>query len=216
MHSFLLNIFLNYSVLVAAVIAAIRFKTIDKDFRLFIWLIWFGLFNETLSLVLIYANGYNTINSNIYVLFECFIILSLFYSWQTISQAACYVLLCLALIIWISDNLVWHPLSGNNSVFRVAYSFCIVICCIKELHNLVACQRAGLLKNPVFLICTAFLLYYTCKAFVEVFNAFHPGFSQTFNRELFTILYVADCISNILYAIALLCIPRKQVFTMPY
>lgn len=216
MHGFLLNIFLNYSILIAAVIAAIRFKTINKDFRLFIWLIWFGLFNETLSLVLIYANGYNTINSNIYVLFESSIIFYQFYAWQTISLRTGYSLFFLALVIWVSDNLIWHSLAGNNSLFRIMYSFVIVVCSIRELYLQVTGERFGLLKNPVFLICTAFLLYYSCKTFVEVFNAFHLGFSQTFNRQLFTILYVADCISNILYAIALLCIPRKQIFIMQY
>lgn len=216
MHGFLLNIFLNYSVAIAAVIAAIRFKTIYKDYKLFIFFIWFGLFNETLSLVFIYTHGYNTVNSNIYVGCESCIILSLFFGWQTISQTAYYGLLCLTFIIWIADNLVWHALSGNNSVFRIAYSLLIVLCSIKQMNKLIACERFSLLKNPVFLICAAFLIYYSCKAFVEVFNAFHLGLSHTFSRQLFTVLYAADFISNIIYAIALLCIPRKHVFTMQF
>ena len=35
MHGFLLNIFLNHSIAIAAFIAAVRFKTIYKDFQAF-------------------------------------------------------------------------------------------------------------------------------------------------------------------------------------
>ena len=216
MHGFLLNIFLNHSVMIAAFIAAVRFKTVCKNFQPFILFIWLGFINETISLVLIYTKGYNTVNSNIYVLLESMIIFYQFYHWETISRHLYYGLLLIAFSIWTADNLVWHRLSDNNSMFRIAYSFLVIACSLKEINKLVSCERVSLIKNPVFLICTAFLIYYSCKAFVEVFNAWHLQVSHTFNREIFTILYFADFISNIIYAIALLCIPRKQVFTMQY
>jgi hypothetical protein len=216
MHGFLLNIILNYSIVIAALIAAIRFKIISTDFKPFIFLIWLGFFNETLSLILIYDRGYNTINSNIYVLFESIIIFYQFYVWQTVSLRFLYGLIIIVFIIWVADNVIWHPLSGNNSVFRIVYSLLIIACGIKQVNRLLTTERISLIKNPVFLICTAFLMYYSCKAFVEVFNAYHLQVSHAFSRHIFTILYVADFLSNIIYATALLCIPRKQVFTMPY
>lgn len=216
MHGFLLNIFLNYSIVITAFIAAVRYKAIDKNFQPFIFFIWLGLLNETLSLVLIYTKGSNTVNSNIYVLFETIIILSQFYYWETLSQNLYHCFLLIAFIIWIADNVIWHRVSGNNSVFRIAYSILIIICSIKQVNRLVTFERVTLIKNPVFLICTAFLMYYSCKAFIEVFNAWHLQVTRVFSRNIFTILYFADFVSNIIYAIALLCTPRKQIFTMPY
>lgn len=216
MHGFLLNIVLNYSIVIAALVAAIRFKIIYTGFKPFIFLIWLGCLNETLSLVLIYHRGYNTVNSNIYVLIESIIIFYQFYIWQAVSKYLYYGLVIIALTVWIADNIIWHRLWGNNSVFRIAYSFLVIACSLKQVNRLLTSERISLIKNAVFLICTAFLLYYSCKAFVEVFNAWHVSVSRAFNRQLFTILYVADFLSNIIYTTAILCIPRKPIFTMPY
>jgi hypothetical protein len=216
MHGFLLNIVLNYSIAIAALVAAIRFKFIYRDFKPFIFLIWLGVLNETISLVLIYYRGYNTINSNIYVLFESIIIFYQFYIWQAVSRHWYYCLIVIALTVWAVDNIIWHRIWGNNSVFRIAYSFMVIGCSLKQVNKLLITERTSLIRNAVFLICTAFLMYYSCKAFVEVFNAWHLSVSQAFSRQLFTILYFADFLSNIIYATAIVCIPRKQVFTMPY
>jgi hypothetical protein len=216
MHGYLLNIVLNHSITVAAIIAAVRFKTMEKHFRPYVFFIWLGFLNETLSLILIYTKGYNTVNSNIYVLFECVIILYQFYAWETIPAATYYVLVLLALAVWTTDNLVWHSLKSNNAIFRIAYSFLIVACSIKQLGRLAVSDRFMLLKNPGFLVCGAFLLFYTCKALTEVFILYHLQVSHACTREIFTVSYCSDCISNIIYAIAIVCIPAKQVFTMPY
>ena len=89
MHGFLLNILLNHSIVIAALIGAFRFKTVIKNFQPFSLFIWLGLINETLSLILIYSKGSNTVNSNIYVLLECILILYQFYSWNSISRTLC-------------------------------------------------------------------------------------------------------------------------------
>ena len=215
MHGFLLNIFLNHSIAITAFIAVVRFKAINKQFRPFIFLTWLALTNETLSLVLIYTKGHNTVNSNIYVLFECILILYQFYLWETISFKLYGLLVLVALFVWAADNLVWHGLGGNNSLFRIVYSFFILVCAVKQVSRLAEYEWLTLIKDPVFLICTAFLMYYSGKIFIEVFNAFRLHISHSCNHNIFTVLYFEDFISNIIYAIAILCIPLKQVFTMP-
>lgn len=216
MHGFLLNIFLNHSIAIAALAGAVRFKTVFKNFQPFLLFIWLGLINETLSLILIYSKGSNTVNSNIYVLLECILILYQFYTWASITQTLCFYLATAAVLVWIADNLMLHRISGNNSAFRIFYSFIIVCCSINQVNKLLINERFNLIKNPVFLICIAFLLFYACKAFVEVFNAFNLRLSNACNRSIFTILYLADFISNMIYAIAIICIPKKPLFTMPY
>jgi len=216
MHGYLLNIILNHSIFITAVVAAIRFKIVYSNYQPFIWLIWLGLINETISLALIYTKGYNTPNSNIYVLLEAMLILYQFCIWETITRLWLVLLIIFCTLVWIADNLIWHSLSSNNSLFRITYSIVITICSIKQIDRLLLSERLFLLKNPVFLICTAFLLYYSCKSFIEVFNAFHLQLSHACNRNIFTIMYVDDFVSNIIYAIAFVCIPRKQLFTMQY
>lgn len=216
MHGFALNIVLNHSVLLAAFASVIRFRMWCKKFLPFIFFIWLGLINETISLAFIYTKGYNTFNSNIYVLFESAILFFQFYKWKAISQLQLYALLFCSFFVWLLDNLIWHNLYNNNSVFRITYSLAIIGCSFRQVNLLLACEKFSLLRNPVFLICFAFIFYYSLKIFIEVFNACHPHWSQACCRNIFTILYTSDFISNIMYTIALLCLQRKPAFTMQY
>ena len=205
MSSFLLEIALNYSILIAAIIGIIRFKSIIRDYYPFIFIIWLGFFNETLSLVLIFTLGRNTINSNIFVLLEYLLIVYQFYKWNNKKGLKKYVILALlGLAVWSADNLVLNSITHNNSLFRAFYSFLVVFFSIDQVNKLVIYERGPLFKNPMFIICITFLLYYGFKAFVESYNMFHLGLSKTLLRDLWIILYFVNGIANLLYAIAVL------------
>jgi hypothetical protein len=217
MSSFLLEIALNYSILIAAIIGIIRFKSIIRDYYPFIFIIWLGVFNETLSLVLIFTLGRNTINSNIFVLLEYLLIVYQFYKWNNKKGLKKYVILALlGLAVWSADNLVLNSITHNNSLFRAFYSFLVVFFSIDQVNKLVIYERGPLFKNPMFIICITFLLYYGFKAFVESYNMFHLGLSKTLLRDLWIILYFVNGIANLLYALAVLWIPTKVKFILPY
>ena len=216
MSSFLLEIALNYSILGAAIIGIIRFKSIIPDYYPFIFIIWLGVFNETLSLVLIFTMGRNTVNSNIFVLLEYLLIVYQFYRWNDNGLKKYVILAFLGLAVWSADNLVLNSITHNNSLFRAFYSFLIVFFSIDQVNKLVIYERGPLFKNPMFIICITFLLYYGFKAFVESYNMFHLGLSKTLLRDLWIILYFVNGIANLLYAIAVLWIPTKVKFILPY
>jgi len=216
MNGYVLNIVFNHSISIAAIIAIIRFKAIPENFYPFIFFIWAGFVNETLSLILILTVNTNTVNSNIYVLIEYSLILLQFYKWNGYFNKRYYFLFVPGLFIWIADNLILHTISGNNSIFRIYYSFVIVLLGLNQINKLTLHESRSLIKNAIFLICMTFLIYYSCKAFVEVFNAFHLGLSDEFNRSVFMILYFANLISNLIYSIAIICIPANQESTLPF
>jgi len=147
---------------------------------------------------------------------EYVLILFHFGKWNEGFDRKYYLPAGIGMIVWIADNLVVHQINQDNSLFRIFYSFIIVLFSIQQINKLVLAERKDIVKSAVFLICIVFTVYYTCKAFVEVFNAFDLGFSSQFNRHVFTVLYFANLLSNIVYFIAILCIPAKQEFTMPY
>lgn len=216
MNGFTINILLNHSIIIAALLGMIRFKSIASDFHPFLWLIWIGVVNETLSLVFIYSFGSNAVNSNIYVLIEYGLVLFQFYRWNREYLKVCRLLAIVGLLIWILDDCLLNNISENNSVFRIFYSVVIVLLSVMEVNRIIINERKMIMGNAIFIICVTFLVYYGCKAFVEVFNAFQMELSKQFNRSMFRILYAANLFSNIMYAISILCMPRKQEFTMPY
>jgi hypothetical protein len=216
MPGYFIDVILNHSIIIAVIVSAIRFRSIHKDYYPFLVLVWLAFFNESLSLWLIYTNGSNRINSNVYVLAEYILIMYQFYRWGGCNAKRLYFFALLGTGTWIADNIVFHTLSANNSVFRGYYSFVIVFFSIDRINSLIVWEKKSLQKNAVCLICIAFMLYYGYKAFLEVFNMFDLPFSYPFYRNLWLTLSVINCFANILYAKAIVCIPKKQEFILQY
>jgi hypothetical protein len=165
---------------------------------------------------MIQHQGTNTFNSNLFVLLEYVAILFQFYKWNDQNGRMYYLLAGLGLAIWITDNLIINSITQNNSLFMRFYSVVILFFRIAQVNKIIIYERGSLLKNAMFIICFAFLFYYGFKAFIESFNAFHIGLRNVFLGNLWIILYFVNFISNLLYAVAILCMPTKQEFTMPY
>jgi hypothetical protein len=217
MHKYALSIFLNHSIILPAILSLIRYKAIKRNFYPFVYLIWIGSVNETVSLVLDYTIRNNALNSNVYVVAEFFIILYQFKKWNEDESGKKYFVLgCIGLMIWIADNFVMNTISQNNSLFRASYSLIIVLLSVGQLSKIIVFGRGILLGNAMFIICLTFLFYFSAKAFVESLNAFHLGLSRTVLMNLWVMLYFVNFISNILYAIAVLCIPMKHKFISLY
>ena len=216
MHNYILAIVLNYSIVITAIAVIMKFKTMLNSYWPFMGIIFLGLINETISLVSIYSAGTNAVNGNIYVLLEFMLIIYQFFKWDSISKRTFFILAITGIIIWVTDNFILSSISQNNSLFRTIYSLIIVFLSINKLNMLIIYENGYLLKNATFIICITFLVYYGCKAFVEAFNALHLGLNHNILGELWIIMYFVNAVANILYAIAILCIPRKQKFILRY
>ena len=215
MNIFIIDIVINFSIVIAAIIGVIRFKSVLAAYYPFLFLIWLGLLNETLSIILIYTVKSNAVNSNTFVLLEYALILLQFYRWNGNSRKKYYWLACFGFAVWIADNFIINTITENNSLFRVFYSFVIVFFSIDQVNKIIIFEKGSLLKNAMFIICITFLFYYGCNAFVEAFNMFHVGLSDGLLENLWIILYFVNFIANLIYALAILCIPTKQKFTFP-
>lgn len=216
MNYYILGLILSYSVLFGAIAGIIRFKYIVRDFYPFLFVIFLGAVNELISTVRIYNVGTNAINGNVYVLVEYLLIIYQFFKWDLFRRRFLFFLAAVGIFIWATDNFILNSIVQNNSLFRTFYSLVIVMLSTNELSKLLVYERGPLIKNATFLICITFIFYYGCKAFVEAFNAFHIGFSHNLLLNLWIILYFVNAIANLLYAIAILWIPRKREFILPY
>lgn len=216
MNFFLFKIALNYTVLIPALIGIIRFKKILPDFYPFVFLIWMGWLNESLNIIMVYTYHSNTVNSNLYVILEYGLILLQFYKWNGTYIKKYWILSVIGVAVWLIDNSFIHSITENNSLFRVFLSFVVVFLSIDQINKILIFERGPLLKNAVFVICTGFLCYFGCKAFAESFNILRFGLSNLFLGNLWIILYFVNAFTNTLFAIAMLWIPGKQKFILPY
>lgn len=216
MSLFTIDIILNFSIVFAVVIGIFRFKSILKTFYPLVLFVCLGLANEILSLFLIIKDNSNAVNSNIYVLIEFIILLWQFYKWNNSYFRTCFIAGVIGILVWITDNVFINSITDDNSIFRIYYSFVVVFFSIDLLNKSIINEKENILKNAVFLACAGFLAYYGLKVLLEVFNSFKIHFNNSFYIKIWLTLSVANCIANIIYAIAILCIPKKQEFFLQY
>jgi hypothetical protein len=216
MNHTLFIILCNHSIVIAAVIACFRVKSVTSDYYPFIIFIWLGLLNESVSLALLYNRYTNTVNSNIFVLLEYLLILFQFYKWNKGNAAKYYLLAYVGLLVWAADNFLLNSVQQNNSVFRVFYSFVVLLFSIDMVNKIIIFENIRLKNHAMFLICLIFIFYYGFKACVESFNMFHLGLTGNFLRKLWLILNIVNLITNLLFALAVLWIPTRQKFILRY
>jgi hypothetical protein len=208
---------LSYSILPAALIGLFRFKKVLNTYRPFILFTWLALINEVVSAVVAKRFQTNAVNSNIYVLIEFVILIMLFKRWGSGRKQNINFKLLLVLLIgvWVADNLIFHPITQFNSLYRVCYSFVLVFMSVDEINRHLVKERKTVWKNARFLICITMLSYYTYKTIFEIFFVVNLQASVNFQNNLFTILIYVNLFANLMYALASLWMPTRQTFTLP-
>ncbi|MGE5521014.1 MAG: hypothetical protein ACM3VS_13870 [Candidatus Dadabacteria bacterium] len=210
------GIILDFAIYISGIIALVRFKSINPAFYPFIYCTWIGCLNETLSTILIYNGYHSLLNSNIYVLIEAILFLQFFNKLGTISRSMFQWLLVSVVLVWISENFILGSITRNSTYFRIYYSWVLVLASIHTINDLITSGTRKLETNSTFLICIGFVIYYTYKILVQAFVIYAVMQSQSFLMSIYVIMFYINFGTNLLYAVAVLWMPRKLGFSMRY
>ncbi len=203
---------LSYLVGIAAILGLVYSKRIDRAFFPFIFFLWAGFLNEIVSGICISLYRTNAINSNIYILISSLLVLWQFSNWGLFKSNNRVFLFLILLFIscWVIDSFFIGHISRFNPYYRIFYSFSVVLMSIQMINRLFSTQKKQLIRNSVFLICICFIVFFTYKALVEIFWVYGLNASRDFRVEVYRIMTYINLTANLLYAIAVLWIPRKQ------
>jgi hypothetical protein len=205
---------LTFAILIAGIIGVVRWKKVKPSYHPFIILMWLASINVTLSHILV-ANGYTTVaNNNMYMLLESLVILWLFMR-QGIFRNSIRVPAILSILFfcfWLAEAFVWKSKYGYTMWFQIFYAFLIVLVSITTVNHLLISGQRSLLTDPFFLICMAFILYFSFTIFVYAFLLYGFNESVSFSQNIFFIRVIVDFISNLIFAYAALRIPKKDAF----
>lgn len=211
-----MNVFFSlapFSIFLAAAIAIFRFRAIHPMFYPFIYCQWVGAANEIFSHFLILSGQYTIINGNLYVLVESFFLVWLFREMGTIrSKAPFGALLLLLAGVWLAENVVFGSLTHYSRFFRIFYSFVIVFLSINTVNKMIFSQRR-LLRDARFLLCLAFIIYFTYKALACSFVLSKELERTTFLLYMFHIMGYVNFVTNLLYALVVLWMPGKPNYS---
>lgn len=214
MNLYSVYILLNLSVCIPAAIAFARFKYIPRTLIPFCVLLWFAMANELVSLVIIENGGSNAMNGNFFILAEFLFLGSQFYRWGVFNITKYKAGAVIGVALWVTDNFILHQLSANNSLCRIIFAFLYVFLSMDMVNRHMVLGKGRLYFMHTLLLVIGLLLFFACKSFVEVFNAFDMGLTVGFYAHIWFTLSVVNAATNILYAIALLCIQRKPEFSL--
>ncbi len=203
---------LGFNSVFAAVPGLIRFRKVEPAYQPFIIIVCLGLFNHSLSVFMGYYYKTNAVNGNIFVLTESLLYIWQFSKWGLFKKSKQTVLILagLLLIVWITDNLLLHNLQTPNSGFRIFSSFMMVFLAIDQLTSLVNKAKINLLKNAIFIICCGMLIYFSYKAFIEVFFLVETSSNIQLFANIYSIFVGINFFVNFLFAWAVLWIPKKK------
>ena len=208
---------LSYFIGLGALIGLFKIRKIDQTYYPFILLLWVGLLNEIINTIVINAGYSNAINDNIYGLLESLLITLVFYRMGVFDRYknVFYYVLSGLLLLWIMINFVFFSIKQFSSYFNIIYSLYVVLLSINMINQLMLRERKRLIISPMFLVSIAFIFFFTYKALIEIFWVYGLNASKNFRVEVYRIMTYINLTVNIIYAIAVLWMPRKREFMLP-
>src|SRR5215203_2603455 len=209
---------LSFSILIAGAIGIFRFSRIGDIYRPFIYLIWIGCITEIVSTYFAYVYHNNLAVGTIYRLCESLFLLWFFSKLGVFKKQSkvLYALSGIFVVIWLADNFLSSHLTKKVTFyFDIVYALLIVLLAIRTINNLLFTEK-NLLKNPTFLICIGLVIFFTYQIIQRMFWLYGLRESVDFRRSVMFILSLINCLTNLIYALAIVWMRKRQPFTFSF
>jgi hypothetical protein len=113
---------------------------------------------------------------------------------------------------WLTETFIWKSKYGHNTKFQLFYAFFVVLMSVSSINRLLVSGGRNLHTDALFLICTAFILYFTVTILVYAFLLYGITKSPVLFQNIFFIKLSINFFSNLTFAYAVLRIPKKIAF----
>lgn len=205
----------SFTIGIAAITGWVRFRKMNPAYYPFIYCVWLAFLNEILSFIFAQTIRNNSVNNNLYALAESLLIVWQFRNWGIFKNNLFHTVLAIFTAGWITDHFIINHLTTYTYHYRIAYSFISVLFSVNMINTVIVRERKSLLKNPAFLICTAYVINFTYYVMNMTLYLYVSEINGDFLNRLFGIMPYANLLSNLLFALAVLWIPARQRFTLP-
>ena len=207
---------ISESVLFPLIAGLVRFRRLGGAYRPFFLMIVCGALNELVSFIVIKLVHNNAVPTNIESLLEWNLIAWQFFVWGLLQtrRTAFYVLLSVISLVWVVEDLVFWQIVSYPPYFSVLYSFLIVLFSVNKINFMITHDYRKLYGNPIFLICIGFIIYYVYSIIYDW--AYQTSLTEPtgITSDIINLFGYVNALANVIFAIALLRIPRPQKFTL--
>jgi hypothetical protein len=216
--SFELSALFGLSIGIGAIIGWIRIRKIDPAFFPFLLFLWLGLANELSSYMIVKAGYSNALSYNLFSLAEAILLTWQFKRWFLFADRTIlyYILQGIFIAGWLIETAATGKLHLFNSYFIIGHSILLVLMSVNMINKVMFEDPFSLFKNPIFLICMGLIVFFTYFILVEAFWLNGLNRSKTFRIHIYEILPFVNLFTNIVFALATLCIPLKRQYILRY
>ena len=214
-----LQFILSLSVVFAVIIGIVRFREIDASYYPFLYCLALSLVTEIIIRILSGAGNWNgsVIVVNVFSLVEFCLFTWLFHNWGLFSHRKSTFLSVLGafFIAWLVINISINHFIRGGFYFFILYSFALIFFSVTTFNKLIVNERKSIFRNPKFWICLGIVIFYSffsVRATTRV-SFVVGGLSETFWKKWYEINVYSNLLVNLLYAVAVIWIPRKKKFT---
>lgn len=213
---------LSLSIVFAFVIGIVRFRKVDPTYYPFLYYVALAFTVEIIHRIL-FVNNHKNLQApliHVYSYIEFCLFAWLFHNWGLFNRRKDVFLGILGafFVCWCISSFYIHGFKVMNSSFLTLSSFALIFFSVNTFNRVVVHERGNIFRSPKFLICLGVIIFYTFFVLINVtaLSMFRQTVSVGFRSSLHQINVYSNFLVNLLYAVAVLWIPRKQPFTTPF
>lgn len=204
---------LSLSVLFPFLVGLLRWRIISRRYYPLFILFSLALLAELITRYAVTSNknsGWIPAN-NLYVLIESILIPLQFIVWGYLYKKlnVFYLIAGILVLGWMAEHLLLGDITRLHPYFRMFYSLLTVLLSINTINYLVVHEERNLVRHPVFIICTGFIIFFTYQLVYEGIYNIVSDLESIDTSKLNTAFSIINAVCNILYGIAFLIVPAR-------
>lgn len=214
-----LRFLFSLSIGFAVIIGIVRFRRIDSSYYPFIFNAIVALVVEILNKILT-ETGHTVafiFVLNVFSYIDFFLFLWLFHNWGLFSRKKSIFIIIASIffLIWLLEGVLVTGFVKLNLYFFMLYAFALIFFSVNTFNKVVVHERSSIFRNPKFWICLGIIIFYPFFILTVTtgISLFKNNVSVQFRRDLQAISVFSNLLVNLLYAVAVIWIPRKKNFT---
>jgi hypothetical protein len=210
-----ISFLLSMSIIFSVIIGIVRWSVIDSSYYPFIYNIVIVLLVEIINGTHEYSVA--TVKLlNVFSIIDFCLFAWLFHNWGLFNYKQKWILTVIAISFsaWVLITFFITGFSSINNLFLILYSFALIFFSVTTFNKIVVQQRINIFTNAKFWICIGIIIFYSffiITRATELSAGLH--FSKSFKHNLQRINDYTNLLVNLLYAVAVIWIPRKKNIT---
>jgi hypothetical protein len=209
---------LSLSISFAVILGIVRFRRIDPSYYPFIFNISAALIVEIVTRIFMVTGHHKAfeVALNIYSFVDFYLYFWLFHNWGLFNKnkTVFVSIASTSFIVWVTNNALTTGFVEPNFYFFILYSFGLIFFSVSTFNKEIVNDRKSIFRNAKFWICLGIIIFYSffvlhCATNLSLFE----HVSMEFRSNLQAINVYSNLLVNLLYAVAVIWIPRKRNYT---